>query len=82
LYRGTTGGGWVGVGAPQNTPIEIVETLTTAINSAIADQKLRERFVAIGVEPAIMKPAQFGKLIVDATEKWTEVVKFAGIKPQ
>jgi tripartite-type tricarboxylate transporter receptor subunit TctC len=82
FVSGYDGSGWVGVGAPQNTPIEIVEALNTAINSAIADQTLKERFVAIGVEPAIMRPAQFGKLIVDATEKWTEVVKFAGIKPQ
>ena len=79
---GYDGSGWLWVGAPQNTPSEIIETLNSAINTAIADSKFKERLVGIGVEPAMMNPAQFGKLIADATVKWSEVVKFAGIKPQ
>jgi len=82
FVSGYDGSGWLGVGAPQNTPGDIIETLNTAINAAIADPRLKERLVSIGVEPALMKPVQFGKLIADATDKWSEVVKFAGIKPQ
>ena len=82
FVSGYDGSGWLGVGAPQNTPTEIVEKLNTALNAAIADPKMKERLVGVGVEPALMTPAQFGKLIVDATDKWAKVVKFAGIKAE
>ena len=79
---GYDGSGWLAVGAPQNTPTEIIEKLNTAINAAIADPKMKERLVGVGIYPALMTPPQFGKLIVDATEKWAKVVKFAGIKAE
>jgi tripartite-type tricarboxylate transporter receptor subunit TctC len=77
---GYDGSGWFGVGAPRTTPVEIIEKLNGTINAVIANRKLKERLVALGVEPAPMTPAQFRKFIMDSTEKWTKVVKFAGIK--
>jgi tripartite-type tricarboxylate transporter receptor subunit TctC len=74
------GSGWFGIGAPRNTPADIVEKLNAAINAAIADRKLKERLVAVGIVPEPMTPAQFRKIIIDSTEKWTKVVKFAGIR--
>ncbi len=82
FVSGYDGSGWLGVGVPQNTPTEIVEKLNTAVSAAIADPKMKERLVRVGVEPALMTPAQFGKLIVDATDKWAKVTKFAGIKAE
>jgi tripartite-type tricarboxylate transporter receptor subunit TctC len=72
---------WYGVGAPKNTPAEIVEKLNKEINAALADPKLKARLADLGAEPMSMKPAEFGKLIADETEKWAKVVKFSGAKP-
>jgi hypothetical protein len=72
---------WYGVGAPKNTPAEIVEKLNKEINAALADPKLKARLADLGAEPMSMTPAEFGKLIADETEKWAKVVKFSGAKP-
>lgn len=72
--------GWAGVGAPRNTPPEIVEKLNKEINAALAD--LKPRFVEIGATVAIGSPADFAKFIAEETDKWSKVVKFAGIKPE
>jgi tripartite-type tricarboxylate transporter receptor subunit TctC len=79
---GYEGSGWLGVGAPRNTPANIIDELNKDINAIIADPKMRARLVDLGVEPQPMTPAEFGKLCADATEKWAEVIKFAGIKVQ
>ncbi|MGH7246596.1 MAG: tripartite tricarboxylate transporter substrate-binding protein, partial [Pseudomonadota bacterium] len=77
---GYEGSGWLGVGAPKNTPPAIVEKLNNEINAVIAEPALKARLVGLGVEPEAMTPAQFGKLIADAAKKWTKVIKFANIK--
>lgn len=74
--------GLYGVGAPKNTPPEIVNKLNKEINAALSDPKIEARLVDIGVVPMPMTPADFGRLIVDETEKWGKVVKFAGMKPE
>ena len=74
--------GWSGIGAPRNTPAEIIDTLNKEINAALADPKMRARLADLGGTPLPGSPAQFGKLIADETEKWGKVIKFAGIKPQ
>ena len=79
---GYDGSGWLGVGAPKGTPTEIIERLNTAIKAVIGDPKMKTRLVGMGIEPALMTPAQFTKLIADATDKWARVVKFAGIKAE
>jgi tripartite-type tricarboxylate transporter receptor subunit TctC len=71
-----------GLGAPRNTPAEIIDTLNKEINAALADPKMRARLADLGGTPLPGSPAQFGKLIVDETEKWGKVITFAGIKPQ
>jgi tripartite-type tricarboxylate transporter receptor subunit TctC len=73
---------WSGVGAPKAAPAEIIEKLNEEINAALADPKMSARLSDLGGAPLPGSPAQFGKLIVDETEKWHKVIKFAGIKPQ
>jgi tripartite-type tricarboxylate transporter receptor subunit TctC len=79
---GYEGSGWLGVGAPRNTPADVIDKLNKDINAIIADPKMKARLVDLGVEPQPMTPAEFGKLCADATEKWAKVIKFAGIKAQ
>jgi tripartite-type tricarboxylate transporter receptor subunit TctC len=74
--------GWNGVVAPKSTPIEIVHKLNTEINAGLGDPGMRARFAELGGMVLAGSPADFGKLIVDETEKWGKVVKFAGIKPE
>jgi tripartite-type tricarboxylate transporter receptor subunit TctC len=69
-----------GVGAPRNTPAEIINTLNKEINAALADLKIKAQLVELGGEPMPMSPGAFGKLIVDETEKWAKVIRAANIK--
>jgi tripartite-type tricarboxylate transporter receptor subunit TctC len=72
---------WTGVGAPRNTPAEIIEKLNREINAGLADPKLKARFTDQGLAAFVGSPADFGKFIVDETEKWAKVVRTANIKP-
>jgi tripartite-type tricarboxylate transporter receptor subunit TctC len=74
--------GWFGIGVPRGTPAEIIDKLNAQINAALADPKIKARLADFGGTPLPGSPAQFGKLIVDETEKWGKVIKFADIKPQ
>ena len=71
---------WQGLGAPKNTPGDIVEKLNKETNAALADAKMKTRLADLGGTPLVGSPADFGKLIAEETEKWGKVVKFAGIK--
>src|SRR5262245_30035893 len=71
-----------GIGAPKNTPAEIVEKLNKEINAALADPKIKARVADMGGAVIASSPANFGKLIADETEKWAQVIKFVGIKPE
>jgi len=73
---------WFGIGAPRNTPAEIVDKLNKEINAALADPKIKAQLADFGGTVLALSPADFGKLIADDTEKWGNVVKFAGIKPE
>jgi tripartite-type tricarboxylate transporter receptor subunit TctC len=73
---------WQGIGAPKSTPAEIVDKLNKEINAALADPKLKARLADMGAAPFVSSPSDFGKFLVDETEKWGKVVKFAGIKPE
>ena len=73
---------WYGVGAPKNTPTEIVDRLNKEINAALADPKIRARLADLGGTPLAGSSADFGKLIADETEKWGKVIRAAGIKPE
>jgi tripartite-type tricarboxylate transporter receptor subunit TctC len=71
---------WTGIGAPRNTPAEIVGKLNTEINAALADPKMKARLAKWGATALPGSPADFGRLIAEETEKWGKVVKFAGVK--
>jgi tripartite-type tricarboxylate transporter receptor subunit TctC len=73
---------WFGIGAPRNTPADIVERLNREINAGLADPKLKVRLAELGGGVFASSPADFAKFIADEAEKWGRVVKFAGIKPQ
>jgi tripartite-type tricarboxylate transporter receptor subunit TctC len=72
---------WYGMCAPAKTPADIIGKLNKEINAGIADPAMKARLAALGGEPLPGSPADFGKLIAEETEKWAEVVKAAGLKP-
>jgi len=72
--------GWFGIGAPRNTPADVVDKLNKEINAALADPKIKARLAELGGIPLSMTPAEFGKFISDETEKWGKVVRAANIK--
>jgi tripartite-type tricarboxylate transporter receptor subunit TctC len=71
---------WLGIGAPRNTPENIVQTLNKEINAGLGNAKLKSQLVDMGTILMPMTPEQFGKLIAADTEKWAKVVRFAGLK--
>jgi tripartite-type tricarboxylate transporter receptor subunit TctC len=71
---------WWGVGAPKNTPAEIIGRLNNEINAALADPVIKARFAELGSTVSPTSPAEFGKFIADETEKWGKVVRAANIK--
>jgi len=71
---------WDAVGAPAKTPADIVEALNSEINAVLSQPTMKAQFAALGAEPMLMTPAEFGKYIAKETEKWGRVVKTARIK--
>jgi len=74
--------GWIGLGAPRNTPAEIIDKLNQEINAGLADPRIRARIADLGNTPLALSPTDYGKLIAEETEKWAKVVKFTGIKAE
>jgi tripartite-type tricarboxylate transporter receptor subunit TctC len=79
---GYEGIGWEGIGAPANTPPDIIARLNKEVNAALADPAFRARLAELGSEPFATSPAEFGKFIVDYTNKWAKVIRAANIKPE
>jgi tripartite-type tricarboxylate transporter receptor subunit TctC len=73
---------WYGIGAPRDTPSEIVARLNMEINAALADPRLQARLGDLGGIPTPMTPAEFGKFVADETVKWGKVVRAGNIKPE
>ena len=71
-----------GIGAPRNTPAEIIDLLNKELNAGLADSKIKARIVELGGTVLGGSPAEFGTIISEATEKWARVIKFAGIKAE
>ena len=72
--------GWQGIGAPKNTPAEIIDGLNEEINAALADTKMQAQLVNSGGTVLALSPSDFGKLIAEETEKWGKVIRAANIK--
>jgi tripartite-type tricarboxylate transporter receptor subunit TctC len=79
---GYEAGSFRGIGAPKNTPGEIIDKLNKEINAALADPKMMARIADLGATVLPGSPADFGKLIAEETEKWAKVVKFSGAKAE
>ena len=73
---------WEGLGAPANTPPEIIAVINKQVNAALADAAFKARLTDLGGEPFASSPAEFGKFIVEYTEKWGKVIRGAGIKAE
>ncbi len=73
---------WLGIGAPRNTPAEIIDRLNREINAGLADPRIKARFAALGSTVLPGSPGDFGKLIADETEKWAKVIRAANIKAE
>jgi tripartite-type tricarboxylate transporter receptor subunit TctC len=73
--------GWYGIGVPKNVPAEIVDKLNREVNASLADSKLKTRLAELGYATTGSSPAAFGSMIAQEVDKWTRVLKFAGIKP-
>jgi tripartite-type tricarboxylate transporter receptor subunit TctC len=71
---------WDGLGAPAGTPPEIITVLNKEVNAALVDPTFKARLADLGVEPFANSPAEFGRFIIEFTEKWGKVIRAAGIK--
>jgi tripartite-type tricarboxylate transporter receptor subunit TctC len=70
-----------GIGAPRNTPTEIVDRLNSEINAGIADLEVSARLAEVAGPVLAGSPAEFRELIEEETEKWGSVIKMLDRKP-
>jgi tripartite-type tricarboxylate transporter receptor subunit TctC len=73
---------WLGMGAPRNTPAEIIEKLNKEVNAALVDPKIKARIVDLGYSPFVSSSGEFRQFIVSETEKWAKVIRTANIKAE
>ena len=71
--------GWYGLAAPKGTPPEVVDKLNATMATILTDAKFKARLADLGVDPMPMTPAEFSKFIGTETDKWTKVIKDAGV---
>ena len=74
--------GWIGLGAPKNTPAQIVKRLNDEVNSALIDPKFKARLADLGAQAFASSPTEFGEFIAGEIEKFGKVIEFANIKPE
>jgi tripartite-type tricarboxylate transporter receptor subunit TctC len=79
---GFEAGGTQGLGAPRNTPLEIIDRLNREINAGLADPRIKARIADLGNAPLVLSPAEYGKLLAEETEKWAKVIRAANIKAE
>jgi tripartite-type tricarboxylate transporter receptor subunit TctC len=83
FLSGYEAAGWIGFGVPRGTPREIIAALNKQTNAAVLDPNIKQRFADLGAVAVPPNSADdFAKFIAENIEKWTKVIKFAGIKPQ
>ena len=73
---------WYGIGAPKGTPPEIVERINREVNAGLADPSVRKKLADLGGTPMPMTSAEFGKLIVDETDKWGKLIRKFNMKAE
>ena len=71
---------WAGIGAPKNTPAEIIDQLNREINAALADPTIKERFADLGGEVLPLSPSEYARRLAEETDKWARVIRFSGAK--
>jgi tripartite-type tricarboxylate transporter receptor subunit TctC len=74
--------GWYGLGMPKNTPAEFVNRINQATNQALRDVRLKARLAELGVEPMPMAPAEFSSFVASEADKWTRVIRAAGVSAE
>jgi len=74
--------GWVGLGVPRHTPVQIVEKLNAETNAGLSDAAIKVRLAGLGGTALSGSPAEFGRLIAEQTERWGNVIRTANIKPE
>lgn len=82
FVQGYEASAWFGVGAPRNTPVEIVDRLNREINAGLADPRIQGRLASLGGSMFASSPAELGQFISDDAEKWARVIEFASIKAE
>jgi tripartite-type tricarboxylate transporter receptor subunit TctC len=70
---------WHGLGAPKDTPADVIDKLNKEIGAALADPAMVAKFANVGAEPMPMTPGEFGQFIAAEIDKWAKVVRFAGV---
>jgi tripartite-type tricarboxylate transporter receptor subunit TctC len=73
---------WAGIGAPKNTPVETIDVLNREINAALADPAIKLRITDLGGTVLALSPTQYGKRLVQETDKWAKAIKFSGAKSE
>jgi tripartite-type tricarboxylate transporter receptor subunit TctC len=73
---------WQGLGAPKNTPTDIIERLNVDVNAALADPRIKARLTDFGASVLVGSTADFAKLIAEETEKWGQLIRAANLKPE
>jgi len=73
---------WAGVGAPKDTPGEIINTLNREINAALADPAVQARINDLGGLVLSLSPSAYASLITQETDKWAKVIKFSGARAE
>jgi tripartite-type tricarboxylate transporter receptor subunit TctC len=71
---------WAGIGAPKNTPAEIIDTLNREINGILAKPAVQARFTDLGGQVLALTPSAYASLIAQETDKWAKVIKFSGAR--
>jgi tripartite-type tricarboxylate transporter receptor subunit TctC len=80
VLPGYDASGWHGIGAPKNTPPDIIAAVNKAVNAGLADAAFTQKLADLGGVPTPMTPQGFAKFIADEIDKWAKVNKFANIK--
>jgi len=71
---------WAGIGAPKNTPAEIIDALNREINAALAEPAVQARITALGGLVLALSPSAYASLIAQETDKWAKVINFSGAR--